>query len=124
MSFCYRGKAEWITAGDGMTNGYATVPGHRPLTIVFSDGLGWEHVSVSTPSRVPNWSEMCYVKRLFWAADDVVMQLHPAESQYVNNHPFCLHLWRPKAIAIPTPPAALVGTTNLLNDLKTLEGLS
>jgi len=112
MSFCYRGPGDAIKAGDGMTYGQAVVAGphNRALTIIFSDGLGWEHVSVSTPGRCPNWVEMCFVKHLFWSVDDVVMQLHPAASEYVNNHPHCLHLWRPQGIAIPTPPRALVGT--------------
>ena len=26
----------------------------------------WEHVSVSTRRRIPNWIEMCFVKDLFW----------------------------------------------------------
>ena len=110
MSFCYRGDLESIKAGDGMTNGWATVPGpFRELTIIFSDGLGWEHVSVSTPSRVPNWDEMCFVKNLFWSADDVVVQFHPAAADYVNHHPYCLHLWRPNGINFPTPAPILVG---------------
>lgn len=46
---------------------------------------------------------------MFWDAEDVVMQLHPAQSVYVNHHPGCLHLWRPVSIAIPTPPAWMVG---------------
>jgi len=111
MSFCYRGIRQWVIAGDGLTNGAAEVDGpFRPLTIIFSDGEGWEHVSVSTKGRCPNWQEMCFVKDLFWAPDDVVMQLHPARSEYVNNHEFCLHLWRPKEQTIPAPPARLVGT--------------
>lgn len=28
------------------------------------DETGWEHVSVSTPRRPPNWLEMCFVKML------------------------------------------------------------
>ena len=106
MSFCYRGAKDEIRAGDGMTNGLAIIPGphNRDLTIMFSDGLGWEHVSVSTPSRCPNWAEMCFAKDLFWSVDDVVMQIHPAASEYVNNHPYCLHLWRPQGVEIPTPP--------------------
>lgn len=112
MSFCYRGVRPWIVAGDGMTNGAARVPGPhgRDLTIVFSDGLGWEHVSVSTSSRCPNWPEMVFVKNLFWSPDDVAIQFHPPESEYINNHPYCLHLWRPQGITIPRPPSALVGT--------------
>jgi len=80
------------------------------LTVLFSDGLGWEHVSVSTRGRPPNWEEMCAVKNLFWDPDDVVMQLHPARAEYVNLHPHCLHLWRPSSgVSIPTPPRELVG---------------
>jgi len=114
MSFCYRGERKWITAGDGLTNGVAVVEGpHRPLTIVFSDGKGWEHVSVSTRGRCPNWPEMCFVKALFWSADDVVIQFHPAEADYVNQHPHCLHLWRPVGVTLPTPPPILVGARTI-----------
>ena len=27
------------------------------------------------------------------------MQLHPAEQEYINQHPYCLHLWRPQTDA-------------------------
>jgi hypothetical protein len=74
---------------------------------------GWEHVSVSTPRRPPNWQEMCFVKDLFWADDECVMQLHPPKADYVNNHPHCLHLWKPTRTTIPTPPAVLVGNRAL-----------
>lgn len=69
---------------------------------------GWEHVSVSTPRRTPNWVEMCFVKNLFWCEDECVVQFHPPRSQYVNNHPHCLHLWRQRA-GFPMPPSILVG---------------
>ena len=69
----------------------------------------WEHVSVSTKTRAPNWTEMCFVKDLFWHDEEVVMQLHPARSDYVNCHPYCLHLWRPMEDDIPLPPSLLVG---------------
>src|SRR5579864_625321 len=65
------------------------------LYLICSDGMGWEHVSVrahrESGSRVPTWKEMAYVKRMCWDAEDVVMQLHPKESEYVNNHPHVLH---------------------------------
>jgi hypothetical protein len=74
---------------------------------------GWEHVSVNAirgkQSRCPSWKEMTHVKDLFWDAEDVVMQLHPRRSQYVNAHPNVLHLWRPTHMVIPEPPAVLVG---------------
>jgi hypothetical protein len=81
------------------------------LRIVASDdqGEGWEHVSVSHAKRVPDWDEMCYVKSLFWLPQETVMQLHPPEAEYVNNHPRCLHLWRSTKVPIPLPPSIYVG---------------
>lgn len=84
-------------------------PGKTPLKVICSDGAGWEHVSVSLPDRCPTWAEMCRIKDLFWDADDAVMQLHPPRSDWVNNHPFCLHLWCPIDTAIPLPPSLMVG---------------
>jgi hypothetical protein len=86
-----------------------TRPGESPLRVIASDGEGWEHVSVSLPTRCPTWGEMCDVKDLFWDRDDCVVQYHPPESAYVNNHPFCLHLWRPTDQVIPVPAPILVG---------------
>jgi len=84
------------------------------LFAIVSDGAGWEHVSIHVLDgkkfHIPTWNEMCYIKDVFWDAEDVVMQLHPKKSQYVNNHPYVLHLWRPSDQIIPTPPGILVGT--------------
>jgi hypothetical protein len=77
----------------------------KQLAVIASDGMGWEHVSVSLPSRCPTWEEMCFVKGVFWDEEDTVVQYHPAKSEYVNNHSFCLHLWRPTEIKIPVPPS-------------------
>ena len=79
------------------------------LTIVASDDCGWEHVSVSTPSRCPNWREMEAVCRMFWDDEETVMQLHPPRSDWVNCHPFVLHLWKPTDGEIPRPPSWMVG---------------
>lgn len=118
MAFRFRGDKGWLRvhpvcgAGDGVTFGYAEIPGPcaRTLTVIFSGGeeCGWEHVSVSTPTRCPNWPEMSFIKDLFWAPEDAAMQLHPPKSSYVNNHNFCLHLWRPTQAEIPLPETVLV----------------
>ena len=78
---------------------------------IASDQEGWEHVSVSHPDSMPTWEEMCIVKDLFWDREACVMQLHPPARNYVNNHQFCLHLWRPTAtgVFIPQPPEWMVG---------------
>lgn len=79
------------------------------LTLMVSDGAGWDHVSVSTPTRCPTWEEMCHVKDLFFGPEECVVQYHPPRSVYRNYHPFCLHLWRPQSEpAVPMPPALLV----------------
>jgi hypothetical protein len=70
--------------------------------------FGWEHVSISLPHRTPNWTEMCFVKDLFWREDECVVQYHPPKSDYINTHPNCLHLWRPLDGVIPMPPLYLV----------------
>lgn len=75
---------------------------------------GWEHVSVSTARRTPNWEEMCFVKGLFWSDDETVIQFHPPRSEYVNQHPHCLHLWRHKD-GHKLPPAIMVGVKDVNN---------
>ena len=114
------------TSADG-NNGAFVLESPEPgwqLWMICSDGsqqtvrrdYQWEHVSVHAyrpgdqRMRVPTWKEMAFVKRTCWDGEDVVMQLHPRESEYVNNHPHVLHLWRPKHATIPTPPSELVGT--------------
>jgi hypothetical protein len=84
------------------------------FSVIASDGgmpgeLAWEHVSVSRKDRCPTWQEMCEIKDLFWDDDEWVTQFHPARSDYINNHPYCLHLWRPVGIEMPHPHSMLVG---------------
>lgn len=82
---------------------------HIKMRVIISNGGGWEHVSVSLPHRCPTWGEMCMIKNLFFNKDETVIQYHPAESEYVNAHEYCLHLWRPINEKIPTPPKEFVG---------------
>jgi len=93
---------------------FSPEPGWR-LWIICSDGEGWEHVSVRAErisngqSRIPTWKEMCAVKDVCWDDEDEVVQFHPRKSEYVNNHPHVLHLWRSTTTRIPTPHHSLVG---------------
>lgn len=80
----------------------------KPATVVFSFGGGWEHVSVSYSNRCPTWEEMCRVKNMFWNDDECVIQYHPPKPDYVNNHPYCLHLWRKCGENFETPPKDLI----------------
>lgn len=79
------------------------------LSIVASDQFGWDHVSVSLPTITPTWLMMCFVKDLFWEDEEVVFQLHPKKSEYINCHNHCLHMWRPQTDAMPIPPTWMIG---------------
>ena len=80
------------------------------LRIITSYGYNWDHVSVSLSNRNPNWQEMCYVKSLFWDEEETVVEYHIAKSQFVENHPYVLHLWKPQDKEILTPFRWMVGT--------------
>ena len=90
-------------AGDG---GYLLADG---LRVIFSWGMGWDHVSVSYEDKTPTWLEMEAVKRCFFKDTETVMQLHVPPSDHINYHPFCLHLWRPQRVKIPRPPSIMIG---------------
>lgn len=109
-----RGGRGGTHAAYGM-NGVFILPGIKgQLICIVSDGGGWDHVSVERwdneqDPRVPDWAEMCYVKRFFFEDDEAAMQLHPREKDYIDVHSYVLHLWRPNnGMAIPLPPKEFV----------------
>ena len=108
--------------------------GSAHLRCIFSNGLGWDHVSVSLPTRCPTWAEMEFIKRTFFADDETAMQLHVPLAEHISHHPYCLHIWRPQSAGeiaaireewgdewpygelespgtIPRPPSSAVGPT-------------
>lgn len=114
---CRIKSGQFASTKDDGFNGAFFIPTHLEggshFGVICSDGEGWEHVSVSLPDRTPTWDEMCYIKSLFWESHEVVMQLHPAEAEYVKNCSTCVHLWKPTSAVIPTPPAWMVGVKGL-----------
>lgn len=79
------------------------------LLVIASSGAGWDHVSVSRPSRCPTWEEMVFVKRVFFGEDEWAIEYHPPPDKNISRHPFCLHLWRPHDVEIPVPPEFTIG---------------
>jgi hypothetical protein len=122
-------KSDWSHLDKGRKKDglYATADGQRDgafyirrgtvdFIIIASQGdadIPWEHVSARVASykgdRIPTWEEMCWVKSLFWDDDECVVQFHPPKSDYVNNHPCVLHLWKPINMELPRPPSIAVG---------------
>jgi hypothetical protein len=99
---------------DGFNGAFHITINGLELLALASDGMGWQHVSVSIarqPTHTPSWHIMCACKNLFWEDTDTVMQLHPPKALYVNHHPGCLHLWKPTmdGVIIPLPHPAMLG---------------
>lgn len=97
------------TKNDGMGGKYYDKHTGKWLNFIFSYQMGWEHLSVSMPSRTPTWDQMCIMKDIFWNKNEACVEYHPREEDYVNNHKHCLHIWRPTHEPLPTPPSILVG---------------
>lgn len=75
-----------------------------------SDGMGWKHLSISNSQKkvMPSWNIMCRAKELFYGDDEWAVQFHPARQDYINDHPFVLHLWAPLNEELPKPPIVCV----------------
>jgi hypothetical protein len=110
-------KGHMATTSKNGMNGVFQFRGPRGLDIlcIVSDGGGWDHVSFEevppnehVKQDVPTWEETCAVKDYFFESYEVAIQIHPAKKNYVNLHPFVLHLWRPQNQEIPLPPLWMV----------------
>jgi hypothetical protein len=54
--------------------------------------VGLHHISISHEKRLPTWAEMRAARTL--VPDEVTMaMLMPPESEYINLHQYCFHLW-------------------------------
>lgn len=90
--------------------------------VIVGTGMDWDHVSTCLRSikehkmadenhfvqRTPFWQEMCFIKNFFFDKNEVVIQIHPQEVEYINIHNFVLHLWRPQKENIPCPKTIMV----------------
>lgn len=125
-----RDLGPWSSTDEDGMNGAFSIPlkghGHRVVAnCIVSSGEGlkeigqepFEHVSLHIAEfgkqRTPTWEEMCQVKDIFWNEEECVVQYHPPKSQYVNNHPHVLHLWKWLGGTFPTPNPMLVGIRSL-----------
>lgn len=85
-----------LYARAAMQGGIITLSnGHRGTFVMGRDEGGLEHVSVQLQRKLPTWEEMCEVKDIFWENEEMVVQIHPRKSEYVNITD-ALHLCRPK----------------------------
>lgn len=88
--------------------------------VIASNGKGWDHVSVTLHrknganiKRCPTFEEMQMVKEKIFSEEEVVFQLHPREEDYIDTHPYCLHLWKPNNCSMIIPPLYSVNEDEL-----------
>jgi hypothetical protein len=111
-----------IEGEDGFKATYTDPITRKQWYIIASWGMGWDHVSISSPSKTPDWDLMCHIKEIFFKPEEWAVEYHPAESDYVNNHEHCLHIWHPLDETIPTPPSILIGIKGMSSE-ETAEGV-
>ena len=85
---------------------------NKRLNFKFTKANDWEHLSVSMPNKCPSWEQMCFMKEQFWEDNEACVEYHPKKEDYVNNHNYCLHIWRPYNVELPIPPSIMVGIRN------------
>ena len=96
--------------------------------VIVSNGVGWDHVSVtlhrrngSNIKRCPTFEEMQMIKDKVFDEDELVYQIHPREEDYINTHPYCLHLWKPNKCNIKIPPINSVNDNYFRNNYTYFE---
>jgi len=99
-----KNRIEYLGNMGNEKNGRFIIPTTQPgvnYLVLASDGLDWDHVSVSIIDddyegikRCPTHEEMADIKRKFFDAYETTTQYHPVASDYINNHPYVLHWFR------------------------------
>ena len=74
------------TKNDGMGGKYYDKYTGKRLNFIFSYQMGWEHLSVSMPSRTPTWDQMCIMKDIFWNKNEACVGFLTADNlfEYVD----------------------------------------
>jgi hypothetical protein len=75
-------KGTWVQVGELRT--FTSVDSH--------DGQNRIHMSVSCAGRLPTWDEMKEMREKFLPLNRDFCMFFPDVKDYVNNHPYCLHL--------------------------------
>jgi len=62
-------------------------------TILISQDNGKWHLSISHPKRLPRYYELKRARYKYLPDVKYMAQIFPPESEFVNVHKNCLHLW-------------------------------
>lgn len=66
---------------------------YKGLRCLKAKERGLWHISMSLPDRLPTYEEMKEVRYKFLPDNCYMAQIFPPSSEFVNVHPFTLHLY-------------------------------
>lgn len=91
--------SDWTQVGPDSMFAWSHTSGLRVIcsTDTMEDGGTWLHVSVSRSNSLPSWDDLKLVKDAFIGRNHEAVQVLPRDEDFVNLHPFCLHLWSPES---------------------------
>lgn len=72
------------------------------------DGEWWLHLSASRTRSIPSHEDLKEVKDLFIGRENLAVQVFPPKSEFINLHPYVLHLWH-RPDKRPTPDFRIDG---------------
>ena len=79
---------------DGISYRHSIAQG---LTAIFSveyhGGMCWLHASIARIDKIPDYKDLCKLKKEFIGKDSKAIMVLPKESEHVNIHPYVLHLF-------------------------------
>jgi hypothetical protein len=65
-------------------------------TVMVGQENGLWHLSISNQERYPDWDTIKFARYQLCPKDILMAMILPAESEYVNIHSNCFHLWQLK----------------------------
>lgn len=62
--------------------------------VIVSIDAGLWHMSISHPSRLPTYDELKNARYKYLPDEIMAAQIFPPQAEFVNLHPYCLHVWQ------------------------------
>lgn len=59
-----------------------------------ADDKQWLHLSCAHKTHLPDYRDLCDIKRIWCGKERKAVMVFPPASQHVNDHPYCLHLYQ------------------------------
>lgn len=105
----------------GMESAIFEFPLNQQCTLCSGMKVGdWEHAVIDLQDiyRCPTYEEMSALKQALFREDEIALQVHPKQSEYVNACPYRLHLWRNKNITLTAEKRLIRRVADMYEEAK------